>query len=109
MVVAAIWARWSIIGFIGVSAIFLWGATLSSETAKISIKRIFWGDASAYFYTVVLPVGILIPLIITLMTWNRDVATLSGGILFTRFICVLLGDLMMRYSIMKSAAYTPLI
>ena len=106
---AEVWARWSLLSYIGILLIFLWGAVHSSETARVSIKKLLAGDSSLHFYIGVIAIGILIPLVITLMWWGNGIEKLSGGILFLRFICVLIGDLLMRYSIIKGAVYSPLI
>ena len=109
ILVAELWARWSLIGYMGILLMFLWGTAQTSETARASIKGLVMGDSSVRFYIGVIILGILIPLIITLLIWGNDVSKLSGGILFLRFVCVLIGDLMMRYNIMKGALYSPLI
>lgn len=106
---AEIWARWSLLSYMGALLIFLWGCFHSAETTRMSIKGILTGVFSAYFYVGVVAVGILIPLIITLFVWGDGATTISGGLLFLRFICVMIGDLVMRYSVMKGALYSPLI
>ena len=107
--VAEIWARWSLLGYMGALLIFLWGCFHSSETTRMSIKGILTGVFSAYFYVGVIAVGILTPLIITVLVWGEEATAMSGGLLFLRFICVIIGDLVMRYSVMKGALYSPLI
>ena len=67
------------------------------------------GDLAAQFYIGVAVIGIVIPLIITINNWGGGVVDSSGGVLFLRFLCVLIGDLMMRFCIMKSSVHTPLI
>lgn len=106
---AEVWARWSLLFFMGALLVYIWGCVHASETARASVKRIWGGDLSTYFYTVVLLVGIIIPLIITLALWGRDPSGVNEGIFFLRFLCVLVGDAMMRYLLMKSPLYTPLI
>jgi formate-dependent nitrite reductase membrane component NrfD len=107
--VAEIWARWSLLSYMGALLIFLWGCLHSSETTRISIKGILTGVFSAYFYVGVVAVGIIIPLIITVFIWGNEAASVSGGLLSLRFICGMIGDLVMRYNIMKGALYSPLI
>ena len=106
---AEVWARWSLLGFIGTLAIFLLGFGHSTETAKVSIKRILAGDLSAQFYIGVVAIGIVVPLIITINAWGGSVVDSSAGVLFLRFLCVLIGDLLMRFCIMKSSVHTPLV
>ncbi|UCF73557.1 MAG: DMSO reductase [Deltaproteobacteria bacterium] len=104
-----LWSRWSLLSYMAVLFVYLWGTYHASDTAKESIKRLLIGDSAVRFYIGVLVIGIIIPLIITLVVWGNGFEELSGGVLFIRFVCVLIGDLTMRYSIMKSAIYTPII
>ncbi len=106
---AEVWARWSLLSYIGALLIFLWGCLHSLETTRVSIKGILTGVFSVYFYVGVVAVGIIIPLIITLFVWANEAAIVGGSLLFLRFACVMIGDLAMRYSIMKGALYSPLI
>jgi formate-dependent nitrite reductase membrane component NrfD len=106
---AEVWARWSLLSYMGALLIFLWGCLHSFETTRVSIKGILTGAFSATFYVGVVAVGIIIPLIITLFVWANEAASVSASLLFLRFACVMIGDLAMRYSIMKGALYSPLI
>lgn len=109
VVAAEMWARWSIIGFTSIFFMFLSGLLHSSKNTQLTLRNILRGTSSIYFYIGVLTIGLLIPIIITLVIWDKEVKALSSSILFLRFICVLLGDLMIRYNIMKNALYVPLI
>ena len=102
---AQLWAQWSIFGFTGVLAIFLWGALHSAETSNASIKMMLVGNLSGQFYVGVVIIGILVPVIITIATWGSS----GGWVLFLRLACVFFGDLTMRYCLMKSALYRQLI
>ena len=106
---AEVWARWSLLSYMGALLVFLWGCLHSTETTRMSIKSILTGSSSTYFYVGVVAVGIIIPLIITLFVWANEAASVSGSLLFLRLACVMIGDLAMRYSIMKGALYSPLI
>jgi len=106
---AELWARWSLLGYAAVLGIFLWGTAQASETARASARKFLKGDTMLYFYFGVLVIGILIPFAITLSIWSGGAGQAGGAMLFLRFLCVLAGDLAMRYCIMKSAMYTPLI
>jgi formate-dependent nitrite reductase membrane component NrfD len=109
LITAELWARWSLLSYMGVLAMYLFGTAHSSEAARVSIQGLLKGDSSIRFYIGVVVIGLIIPLIITLVVWGNGVEKLGGGTLFIRFICVLIGDLMMRYSVMRSAVYSPTI
>ena len=106
---AEIWARWSLFCLIALLGFFILGAIQSTETAQVSIKRMLTGDWSGPFYVGVIAIGILVPLIITIITWAGDISNISIGILLLRCLCVFVGDLMIRYGIMGNAVYSPLI
>ena len=107
--VAELWSRWSLLGFMASLLIYLWGTYHSSEAAGESIKRLLIGESALHFYLGVLGIGIIIPLVITLIVWGGGIERLGGGLLFIRVAGVLIGDLAMRYCVMKNAIYTPLI
>jgi formate-dependent nitrite reductase membrane component NrfD len=106
---AETWARWSLLGFIAFLGLFILGAAHSSTPAQVSIKRLLAGEWSVPFYIGVVAIGIVIPLIITVAVWGSDIRNMSSGILFIRCLCVVIGDLMARYGIMKNALCSPLI
>ncbi|MCP4673570.1 MAG: DMSO reductase, partial [Desulfobacula sp.] len=54
----------------------------------------------------VVGLGVVLPLFFTLMMWGGDT---NGFLVFLRLACVFAGDLAMRFVIMKSAVYKPLI
>jgi formate-dependent nitrite reductase membrane component NrfD len=106
---AEIWARWSLFCFIALLGAFLLGAAHSSATVKLSIKGLVAGEWSGPFYIGVVVIGILIPVIVTLIIWGKNIDSVGAGILLLRCVCVVIGDLTMRYGIMRSALYSPLI
>lgn len=106
---AEIWARWSLLCFIAFLGMFILGAIQSSTTAQASIKRMLAGDWSRLFYLGVIAIGIIVPLVLTIIIWRSDMPGNNIGILFLRCLCIFIGDLMFRYGIMRNAVYSPLI
>jgi len=104
-----LWSRWSLLGYMGILVIFLWSAFHTSETARESVRRMLRGPLSALFYLGVVVVGLIIPFVITLRLWAGDAEGAGVGILFLRFMCVLAGDLLLRYQIMRGGLYSPLL
>ncbi|MBW1650602.1 MAG: DMSO reductase [Deltaproteobacteria bacterium] len=82
---------------------YLWSASHSSEIASISIKDMVCGSSSKFFYTFVVCIGILLPLLITVYS------PVSSGLLVIRLLAVFIGDLALRYILMKNAYYKPLL
>jgi formate-dependent nitrite reductase membrane component NrfD len=106
---AELWARWSLLGYIGVLGMFLWSTNHSSMAAQVSVRGLLSGGVSKQFYIGVIVIGLLIPLIITLAIWANSPKIPNSNIIFLRLVCVLIGDLTMRYSILRGAKYSPLI
>jgi formate-dependent nitrite reductase membrane component NrfD len=101
-----VWCRMILLAYIGLIALYLWGTFHASEAAKFSVSNLVRGGFSKLFYLGVILIGIVVPLLITLSMWGLGVY--SAGI-FLRLIFVFTGDLLLRFCIMKSAYYTPLI
>ena len=101
-----VWCRMILLAYIGLIALYLWGTFHASEAANFSVSNLVRGDFSKLFYLGVILIGIVGPLLITLAMWGSGVYTVG---IFLRLIFVFIGDLLLRYSIMKSAYYTPLL
>lgn len=100
-----VWSKVLLFVYIGFLVLYLWGTFHSSETAQSSINYLLKGDLAKLFYVGVVVVGLLLPLLLTLLMWNANVNT---GLVLLRLLFVFTGDLLMRYALMKSAVYTPL-
>lgn len=101
--------RWAVVLFLSyivLLLLYLWGTFHSSETARVSVNRLLKGDMSRIFYIGMIGIGIVLPLLITGIMWGGNV---SGILVFLRLILVVVGDLVMRYLLMRSAVYTPLV
>lgn len=107
--IAELWSRWSLLGFAALLVMYLWGSYHSSDVARESVRRVLIGDSALRFYLGVIAIGVIIPLVITLSVWGSGIETLGTSLLSIRFVGVMIGDLTMRYNIMKSGIYTPLI
>jgi len=107
--IAEMWSRWSLLGYMGISGMYLFGTAHTSTVARASVNGLLRGESALRFYVGVIVIGIIIPLMITFVIWGNDASKISGGVLFLRFVCVLVGDLAMRHNIMRSALYAPVI
>ncbi len=101
-----LWAELLLFVYMACLILYLWGTFHSSETAKTSVNLLLKGSMTKMFYVGVIGIGIVIPLLFTLMMWGGSVNT---GLVFLRFVFVFAGDLVLRYALMKSAVYTPLV
>lgn len=105
LVTFEMWSRVLLLTYIAFLGLYLWGTFHESETAHFSIQELLKGNYSKIFYAVLI-IGIIIPLLITLAMWGNNV---NGFLVFIRLILVFFGDMLLRYSIMKTAYYPPLL
>ncbi len=101
-----LWAEVLLVVYFVSVLLYIWGTYHASEVAKESIDRMLKGDLAKYFYGVVVFIGFIIPLLITFKMWGGNI---NAGLIFIRLIFIFAGDLAMRYIIMKSAMYPPLL
>ncbi len=101
-----VWSEFLLFGYISFIILYLWGTFHSSESAQLSVNLLLKGGMAKGFYAGVAVLGVLVPVILTLIMWGGNV---NAGLVFLRLISVMAGDLVMRYSLMKSAVYKPLI
>lgn len=101
-----VWSKVLVFVYIGFLALYLWGTFHTSDTARISVNQLLKGDMAKLFYIGVVAVGLVLPLLLTLIMWGGSV---NAGLVFLRLVSVFVGDLLMRYTLMKSAVYTPLV
>jgi DMSO reductase anchor subunit len=106
LIAIEMWSRIFLFVYIGILIFYLWGTIHESETAAFSIKELLKGDFAMLFYLTVVVIGIIVPLLLTFIMWGSSVV---GSLVFLRLLSVLVGDVMLRYSIMRSAFYTPLL
>ncbi len=80
------------------------GSMASRRSAEILLK----GELAPMFHGGVIGIGSVIPLIITLYLYANSLGS-PEGLLWLRVLCVLTGDLVLRYCILKAGRYMPLI
>jgi len=101
-----VWAEVLFLAYFLCILLYVWGTYHSNEIGKESIKMQVTGDISKISFAGVGGLGLLLPFIFTLIMWGGDT---NGGLIFLRLAAVIAGDLALRYVIMKSAVYKPLI
>ncbi|MDD5007394.1 MAG: polysulfide reductase NrfD [Syntrophorhabdaceae bacterium] len=99
------WVHLLLISFIILLFTYLISINYGTIAAKTSISEIIKGKGWYIFWIVVVIIGIGIP-VIAMMTGSRST---PAAILYLTLLCELLGDLGMRYLILKYGFYNPLI
>ena len=103
------WIKVLLPSFVLLVPLYLMTVRHSSTTGSKSVRRILAGDLAGYFYIGVIVVGLLFPLIVLGFSSFAGFATITPPIFVIAIICGLIGDLTMRFCIMKGALYRPLI
>jgi DMSO reductase anchor subunit len=101
-----VWSEVFLFVYIGCIVLYIFGTFHANEIAKESIVNLFKGELSKIFYIGVVLLATVLPLIATFIMWGGDT---NAFIIFLRLAFIIAGDLAMRYVIMKSAFYKPLI
>jgi formate-dependent nitrite reductase membrane component NrfD len=83
--------------------LYLWTLFESSASARKSVTWILKGKLAYIFWILVVLVGIIVPLFIFFFADSEVITLLNIGAVF-----VVLGNLGLRYTIMKSGVYAPL-
>ncbi len=101
-----VWAEVFFFAYFLCAVLYVWGTWHSNEIGKESIKMQLSGNLLKISLIGVGGLGVLLPLILTLIMWGGDT---NGFLIFLRLASIIAGDLAVRYVIMKSAVYKPLI
>jgi formate-dependent nitrite reductase membrane component NrfD len=97
-------ARLLLAAYIIALFIHLWICTYSSKEAKDSALLMIKGSMAGLFWTLIVIIGVIVPLVIDYIA-GAD----SSALLAVSAALVLVGNLVMRYSIIKAGLYAPLI
>jgi DMSO reductase anchor subunit len=101
-----VWAEVFFFAYFLCLLLYVWGTWHSSEIGQESIKNLINDELKKISLIGVVGLGVVLPLVFTLMMWGGDT---NGFLIFLRLASVFAGDLAMRFVIMKSAVYKPLI
>ncbi len=101
-----VWSEVFFLSYLLCIILYVWGTFHANDIGKASIETQLKGKLSKIFYIGVVGLGVGLPTLLTLVMWGGDT---HAFLIFLRLIAVVAGDLAIRYTIMKSAVYTPLI
>jgi len=103
------WLQITVLVYAAVVIVFLWNTWNQSGAGRYSIRKMInsGGPLTLIFYIGVVLMGIFIP--VSTVIYTLTAATTPTLMLAIAIAGVLVGDLSMRYLIMKCGVYTPLI
>jgi formate-dependent nitrite reductase membrane component NrfD len=103
------WIRVLLPSFALILALYLISITSASPIGWMSVKRIVAGDLSVPFYLGAVLVGLIFPVAVVLYSVQAGITSVSPALLMTAILGGLIGDLTVRYCILKGGLYSPLI
>lgn len=103
------WIRVLLPSFALILILYLVSITSASPIGWMSVKRIVAGDLSLPFYFGAVVVGLLFPVGVVLCSVHAGISSVSPAILLSAILGGLVGDLTVRYCILKGGLYSPLI
>ena len=103
------WIRILLVGFIILLAVYFVSVRYGSPAGKVSIREIATGKWAPLLWVVVVALGIALPLGVVISTFLAGFGAAPVALLYIAIFCGLLGDLAMRYLILRCGYYHPLV
>ena len=103
------WISKLLIGVIILIPVYLMSARYTSITGQISVRQMVLSQWSPLFWIAVVILGMVIPLTAVINSFLTGMETASAGFLYFAIFSGLIGDLAMRYLILRCGLYSPLI
>ena len=103
------WIRVLLIGFLLLIPVYLISVRYTSLTGQASVKSMVLGKWAYQFWIAVVLVGMVIPLLAVINSFFSSPEAAPVALLYGAIFCGLLGDLAMRYLILRCGMYSPLI
>ena len=103
------WIRLSIVAYVFLLIVYLISVRYTNPTGKLSVQGIIFGKFKALMWLVVVVLGLVVPVAVVMVSFNTGLENMPVGALYISILCELLGDLTLRYLILKGGLYSPLI
>ncbi|MDY6855989.1 MAG: NrfD/PsrC family molybdoenzyme membrane anchor subunit [Thermodesulfobacteriota bacterium] len=109
MAIVETWVRILLISFLFLVIVYLWTMTYGMPAGKQSVSVILRAPLAPLFYVGVLWIGIFVPLMVVIYAFAVGIETVPSYLLVMAILFELVGDLCIRYCILKGGLYAPLI
>ena len=103
------WIRLLLLGFIFLIPVYLMSVRYTSVTGQVSVRYMVRSEGSLLFWLAVVVLGMVIPLIAVITSFVTGLEGTSVAFLYVAVLSGLIGDLSLRYLILKGGLYGPLI
>ncbi|MCG8566526.1 MAG: DMSO reductase [Desulfobacterales bacterium] len=101
-----VWAQVFWLAYALCIVLYIWGTWHANEVAQASIRSMVRGELKRISLIGVVGLALVLPLFWTLII---HLTSVGGFLVFLRLVTVIAGDLAVRYLIMKTAVYKPLL
>ena len=103
------WIRILLLAFIFLVAVYLWSIRYAAPAGNQSVVQIVRGRLSIPFYLGVALFGMAIPLAVSFYSYAMGIGAVGASVFIAAILCQVIGDLSMRYCILKAGVYAPLL
>lgn len=103
------WIRVLLIGFIILLAVYLVSVRYGTVTGRVSVREIVSGRWWPLMWFVVVVLGLALPIGVVANSFVVGLESVPVTVLYISIFCELIGDLCVRYLILKCGLYSPLI
>ncbi|MDP6501594.1 MAG: dimethyl sulfoxide reductase anchor subunit [Dehalococcoidales bacterium] len=103
------WIRLLLIAYIGLIIVYFISVRYTNLTGKVSIQGIVSGEYWPLMWFGVVLIGLVIPIAVVVISLGTGIENMSAAVLYIAILCELVGDITMRYLILKDGLYSPLI
>jgi formate-dependent nitrite reductase membrane component NrfD len=103
------WIRILLIGYLLLIPVYLMSVRYTSSAGQVSVRYMVSNRWSPLFWVAVVILGMVIPLAAVINSFLTGLETGSAAFLYGAILSGLIGDLAMRYLILRCGLYSPLI
>lgn len=103
------WIRILLIGYLLLVPVYLMSVRYTSSAGQVSVRYMMKGQWSGAFWIGVVILGMVVPLVAVINSMVTNPEAISVGFLYGAILCGLIGDLALRYLILKCGMYAPLL
>ena len=103
------WLRLLLLGFVILIPVYLLSTRYISATGQASVRYMVLGKWSPLFWIAVVFLGMVIPMAAVISSFALGLEETPAAFIYVAIISGLLGDLAIRYLILRCGLYNPLL
>lgn len=103
------WVRILLASFVVILTVYLISVRYGTAAGNISVREIVRGRGTLLFWILVVLLGIAFPTTVVINSFLTGLETTPVALLYVAICCELIGDLVLRYLILKQGLYSALI